>query len=308
MLAERTVAEPVDEELSAAEDLEERLIVIVEQIEAAIAVFALFDGEEQGLYGSAYAAAQMRAAGLDVEGMLANDIIGSSLGQNGVRDRHDVRLFADGPPPTETPSQAAIRRAMGSENDSPARELARFIQTEADAAAPDMNVWVIYRQDRFLRGSDHLSFLQNGFPGVRLTEPNEDYRHEHQDVQVVNGVQFGDLEQFVDDNYIRDVARVNAAALVALADGPAAPQGVKIILSPLSPDTTLTWQANSDPDLAGYEIVYRDTTDPQWSHVIKVGNVTSYTISGLTKDNYDFGVRAVDTDGNRSVAVFPAPG
>ena len=250
----------------------------------------------------------MKAAGLDVEGMLQNDIIGSSLGQNGVRDRHDVRLFADGVPPTETAGQAAVRQGMGSENDSPARELARFVQTEADAAVPDMNVWMIYRRDRFLRGSDHLSFLQHGYPGLRFTEPNEDYRHQHQDVQVVNGVQFGDLEQFVDYDYVRNVARVNAAALVALADGPADPTGVKIILSPLSPDTTLTWNANTDSDLAGYEIVYRDTTDPQWSHVIKVGNVTSYTITGLTKDNYEFGVRAVDTDGNRSPAVFPAPG
>lgn len=296
-----------DDGSGVAAVLELARVMATHRFDATI-VFALFDGEEQGLFGSAFAAAQMKAAGTDVEGMLTNDIIGSSLGQNGVRDRHDVRLFADGPPPTETASQAAIRRALGSENDSPARELARFVQTAADAAVPDMNVWVIYRQDRFLRGSDHLSFLRQGYPGLRFTEPNEDYRHQHQDVQVVNGVQFGDLEQFLDYDYIRNVARVNAAALIALADGPADPTGVKIILSPLSPDTTLTWNANTDPDLAGYEIVYRDTTDPQWSHVIKVGNVTTYTIKGLTKDNYDFGVRAVDTHGNRSVAVFPAPG
>jgi Zn-dependent M28 family amino/carboxypeptidase len=295
-----------DDGSGVAAVLELARVMATRQFDATI-VFALFDGEEQGLFGSAFAAAQMKAAHTDVAGMLQNDIIGSSLGQNGVRDHHDVRLFADGPPPTETPADAAVRRAMGSENDSPARELARFVQTAAAAAVPDMNVWLIYRQDRFIRGSDHQSFLQQGYAGLRFTEPNEDYRHEHQDVRVENGVQFGDLEQFLDYKYIRDVTRVNAAALIALANGPAAPQGVKIDVTTLSPDTTLHWQPNTDSDLAGYEIVYRDTTDPQWSHVIKVGNVTTYTIKGLTKDNYEFGVRAVDTDGNRSVATFPAP-
>jgi len=120
-------------------------------------------------------------------------------------------------------------------------------------------------------------------------------------------VQFGDLEQFLDYNYIRNVTRVNAAALIALADGPAAPRGVKLDVSGLTPNTHITWQANTEPDLKGYEIVYRDTTDPQWSHVVRVGNVTDYTLNGVTEDNYLFGVRAVDTDGNRSVVSFAGP-
>jgi Fibronectin type III domain len=239
--------------------------------------------------------------------MFSNDIIGSSLGQNGERDRRDVRLFADGPPPNETPAEAAIRRTMGGENDTPARELARFIRDEAEPAVPTMNVWIIYRRDRFLRGSDHGPFLDNRYPAVRFTEPNEDFRHEHQNVRVENGVQFGDLEQFLDFDYIANVARVNAAALAALANGPAAPQNVKVEASTLSTDTQLEWTANTEPDLAGYEIVYRDTTEPFWSHVIKVGNVTSFTVKNITKDNFLFGVRAVDTDGNRSVVTFPVP-
>jgi len=190
--------------------------------------FVTFAGEEQGTFGSVFFAAQAKAAGMNIAGMFSNDIIGSSLGQNGERDRRDVRLFADGPPPNETPAEATIRRTMGGENDTPARQLARFIRDEAEPAVPTMNVWIIYRRDRFLRGSDHGPFLDNRYPAVRFTEPNEDFRHEHQNVRVENGVQFGDLEQFLDYDYIANVARVNAAALAALANGPAAPQSVKV--------------------------------------------------------------------------------
>ena len=273
----------------------------------ATIVFAVFSGEEQGTFGSVNFAARLKAAGTNVAGMFSNDIIGSSLGQNGVRDRRDLRVFAEGPSPQETPVQAATRRTMGGENDSPPRELARFVREAAQAAIPKMNVWIIYRRDRFLRGTDDGPFLDQGYPGLRMTEPNEDYRHEHQDVRVENGVQFGDLEQFLDYDYIANVARVNLAALAALANGPAAPSGVKVEASTLTVDTTLSWQPNTEPDLAGYEIVYRDTNMPYWQHTIPVGNVTSYTVKGITKDNYLFGVRAVDKDGNRSVVTFPVP-
>jgi hypothetical protein len=295
-----------DDGLGVAAVLEMARAMATHHFDATIK-FVAFSGEEQGTFGSLFYATQAKAAGENVAGMFSNDIIGSSLGQNGERDRRDVRLFADGPPPNETPAEAAIRRTMGGENDTPARELARFIRDEAEPAVPTMNVWIIYRRDRFLRGSDHGPFLDNRYPAVRFTEPNEDFRHEHQNVRVENGVQFGDLEQFLDFDYIANVARVNAAALAALANGPAAPQNVKVEASTLSTDTQLEWTANTEPDLAGYEIVYRDTTEPFWSHVIKVGNVTSFTVKNITKDNFLFGVRAVDTDGNRSVVTFPVP-
>jgi Peptidase family M28/Fibronectin type III domain len=273
----------------------------------ATIVFAVFSGEEQGTFGSVNFAARLKAAGTNVAGMFSNDIIGSSLGQNGVRDRRDLRVFAEGPSPQETPAQAAIRRTMGGENDSPPRELARFVREAAQAAIPKMNVWIIYRRDRFLRGTDDGPFLDQGYPGLRMTEPNEDYRHEHQDVRVENGVQFGDLPQFVDYDYIANVTRLNLAALAALANGPAAPSGVKVEASTLTVDTSLEWQPNTESDLSGYEIVYRDTNMPYWQHTIPVGNVTSYTVKGITKDNFLFGVRAVDKDGNRSVVTFPVP-
>ena len=269
--------------------------------------FVTFAGEEQGLFGSTFFANQAKLAGLNIAGMFSNDIIGSSLGQSGERDTRDVRLFAEGPPSNETAQETALRQTMGSENDSPARQLARFVQEQADRAVPEMNVWIIYRRDRFPRSSDHVPFLNNRYPADRFTEPNEDFRHEHQDVRVENGVQLGDLPQFLDYSYIAHVAQINGATLAALANGPAAPSGMKVEASTLSVDTQLEWQPNPEPDLAGYEIVYRDTTAPTWTNTIKVGNVTSYTVKGITKDNYLFGVRAVDSDGNKSVVSFPAP-
>jgi hypothetical protein len=240
--------------------------------------FVTFAGEEQGLFGSTFFANQAKQQGLNIAGMFSNDIIGSTLGQSGERDTRDVRLFAEGPPSNETAQEAALRRTMGSENDSPARQLARFVREQAERAVPEMNVWIIYRRDRFLRASDHVPFLDNRYPADRFTEPNEDFRHEHQDVGVENGVQFGDLPQFLDYRYIANVAQINGAALAALANGPAAPSAVKVEASTLSVDTQVEWQPNTEPDLAGYEIVYRDTTAPDWQHVIPVGNVTSYTV------------------------------
>ncbi|HEY7196805.1 MAG TPA: M28 family metallopeptidase [Gaiellaceae bacterium] len=295
-----------DDGSGVAAVLEMARVMATHEFDATIK-FAVFSGEEQGLFGSTFFAEQAKQQGLNIAGMFSNDIIGSSLGQNGERDRRDVRLFAEGPPSNETADETALRNTMGSENDSPARQLARFVKEQAEPAVHNMNVWIIYRRDRFLRASDHVPFLDRRYPANRFTEPNEDFRHEHQNVRVESGVQFGDLPRFVDFEYVAQVARVNAAALAALADGPAAPQGVKVEASTLSVDTQLEWQPNPEPDLAGYEIVYRDTTEPLWSHRIKVGNVTSFTVKGITKDNFLFGVRAVDRHGNRSVVSFPVP-
>jgi hypothetical protein len=170
-----------------------------------------------------------------------------------------------------------------------------------------MKVMLIYRRDRYGRGGDHQPFLERGFPAVRFTEVNEEYRHQHQNVRIEDGVQYGDLPEFVDFAYIANVARVNAASLAALALAPARPKGVSILTARLSNDTDLKWDANKEPDLAGYEIVWRDTTSPVWTNSKPVGNVTTFTMKGMSKDNYFFGVRAVDKDGNRSVVVYPKP-
>jgi hypothetical protein len=218
-----------------------------------------------------------------------------------------VRVFSEGVPSNETPEQANTRRGVGGENDSPSRQLARFIAETAARDVPAMKVTMVYRRDRYLRGGDHRPFLERGYAAVRFTEPNEDYNHQHQNVRIENGVQYGDLPQFVDFNYVANVSRVNAASLAALAMAPARPQNVGIVTSRLTNDTDLKWDANMEPDLAGYEIVWRDTTSPVWTNSKMVGNVTSYTMKGMSKDNFFFGVRSLDKAGNRSQVSFPRP-
>ena len=273
----------------------------------ATIIFMAVAGEEQGLLGSTYAAEQAKLNGMDVEAMFTNDIIGSSLGGNGVRDAHTVRVFSEGVPSNEKPEEATVRRGVGGENDSASRQLARFIKETGERYVPGMRVMMVYRRDRYLRGGDHIPFLERGFAAVRFTEPNEDYRHQHQNVRNENGVQYGDLPQFDDFNYIANVARVNAASLAMLALAPARPKNAGLVTTRLTNDTDLKWDANKETDLAGYEIVWRDTTSPVWTNARAVGNVTSYTMKGMSKDNYFFGIRAVDKQGNRSPVSFPRP-
>jgi hypothetical protein len=169
-----------------------------------------------------------------------------------------------------------------------------------------MKVMTVYRRDRYGRGGDHQPFLERGYAAVRFTEPNENYHHQHQNVRVENGIQYGDLPEYDDFNYIANVARVNAASLAMLALAPARPKNAELA-SGLADDSTLKWDANKETDLAGYEIVWRETTSAVWTNVRFVGNVTTYTLKGMSKDNYFFGVRAVDQQGNRSPASYPHP-
>lgn len=273
----------------------------------ATIIFMAVAGEEQGLLGSTYFAEQAKQKRMDVEAMFTNDIIGSSLADNGVRDAHTVRVFSEGVPSNESSEEANVRRGVGGENDSSSRQLARFIKETAARYVPGMRVMMVYRRDRYLRGGDHRPFLERGFAAVRFTEPNEDYRHQHQNVRLENGVQYGDLPQFVDYNYVSNVARVNAASLAVLALAPARPKNAAIVTTRLTTDTDLKWDANVEKDFAGYEIVWRDTTSPVWTNARAVGNVTSYTMKAMSKDNYFFGVRALDKQGNRSPVSFPRP-
>ncbi|MFC4147840.1 M20/M25/M40 family metallo-hydrolase [Micromonospora mangrovi] len=296
-----------DDDASGVAVLMELARVMATRPVEATVVFAAVAGEEQGLYGSAYLAGQLKAAGVDVQGMFSNDIVGSSTADDGTRDPRTVRLFAEGVPTAETPAEASVRQSVGGENDSPSRQLARFVADVAENGATGMRIRVVYRRDRYLRGSDHISFLRQGWPAGRFTEPNEDFAHQHQDVRVVDGVQYGDLPEFCDFDYITRVARVNGAALWSLAQAPGTPKGAVIVTSNLTNDTTLRWQRGDEPDLAGYEVLWRETTAAEWQRVIAVGDVTEVTVD-LSKDNVFFGVRAVDRDGHRSPVAFPRPG
>jgi Peptidase family M28 len=273
-------------------------------------VFATVAGEEQGLYGSAFMAQQMKAAGADVQGMFSNDIVGASQGWDGTKpDPHTLRLFVEGIPTAATDAQIALMRSVGGENDGATHQLARFVTEVAPFELTDMNVRVIWRRDRYLRGSDHISFQQQGYPAARFTEPRENFDHEHQNTQVVNGVQFGDLIEFVDFDYTARAAKVNGAALWALATAPGTPKNLQIHTTPPGTLagtnlTTLSWNANPEPDLVGYEVVMRETTAADWTSAIDVGNVTTITLD-ISKDNVQFGVRAVDQAGHRSPVAFP---
>src|SRR5882724_3425078 len=270
----------------------------------ATIIFMTVPGEEQGLLGATHFAEEAKKANMDIEAMFTNDIIGSSLGGNGVRDPHTVRVFSEGVPSNETTQEATTRRSVGGENDSPSRQLARFIKETSEYYVPAMKVWLIYRRDRYGRGGDHQPFLERGYAAVRFSEPNENYQHQHQNVRTENGIQYGDLPQFDDFNYIANVARVNAAALGALASAPARPKNVTFP-SGLANDTPIEWDANKEPDLVCYEFVWRDTTEATWTHSQSVGNVQIFTMKGMSKDNFFFGVRAVDNDGNRSPVTYP---
>ncbi len=271
----------------------------------ATIVFMTVPGEEQGLLGATYFAEQAKQKNLNIAAMFTNDIIGNTHGGNGVHDDRTVRVFSEGVPSNETTLEATTRRSIGGENDSPSRQLGRFVKEVGERYVKGFRVTIIYRRDRYGRGGDHIPFLERGFPAVRFTEPNEDYHHQHQNVRTENGVVYGDLPQFVDFPYVAQVARVNAAALAEMALAPAAPKEVRFQTRGLAYDTDLQWSPSKEPDLAGYEVVWRETTSPVWTHSRSAGKETSFKAKGMSKDNYFFGVRAVDTAGHRSPVSYP---
>jgi hypothetical protein len=293
----------------------------------ATLVFMAVAGEEQGLLGANHWANEARRKDLDVAGMITNDIIGSSVGQDGRRDDRSVRLFANGFSPLLSQMIAARRgkadgaerwreqmeaelealARSGGEADTPTHQLGRHLKDVGERYVQGFTVNLVPRRDRYLRGGDHLPFLDRGYAAVRFTEPNEDYRHQHQNVRVENGVQYGDLPEFVDFAYVAQVARVNAAGPASLALAPAAPKDAGIEVVALTNDTTLRWAANIEPDLAGYRIVWREPASAVWQHARDVGNVVRYTLKDLSKDHFLFGVQAIDRDGNASPAAFPKP-
>ena len=273
----------------------------------ATIIFVTVAGEEQGLLGSTYFAQQALEKKMNIEGMFTNDIVGGVTSQKNSPNRNKIRVFSEGVPSDETEQQARTRRSVGGENDSPSRELARFIKEQADRYLKNFKVWMIYRRDRYLRGGDHIPFLERGYSAVRFTEADEDYTHQHQNVRTENDVFYGDTPDYVDFEYTANVARVNLIALASLASAPAKPKNVGIVTARLTNDTELKWDANTDTDLAGYEIVWRETTAPEWTDSSFVGNVTNFLVKGRSKDNYFFGVRAVDKAGNKSPVVYPRP-
>lgn len=274
------------------------------QFDATI-IFMTVPGEEQGLLGAAHWAEEAKKKNLNIAAMFTNDIVGNTLGGNGVRDNRRVRLFSEGVPTTETEADARIRQSNGGENDGPSRQLARYIKEVGERYLPNFEVTLVFRRDRYGRGGDHNAFLQRGFTAVRFTEPNEDFSRQHQKVREENGIKYGDVFEMADPAYIAQVARINAIAMASMALAPAPPAGVQFKTGRQEYDTTVAWQANKEPDVAGYRIVWRETYQPFWQRSIEVGNVAEFVMKGLSKDDYFFAVQAIDKDGNASVPAFP---
>jgi hypothetical protein len=272
----------------------------------ATVVFACVAGEEQGLFGSRFLAKQYRLRNANIAGMITNDIVGNSVSTLGVNDDRRLRVFSEGVPTAESEEDRKVRIAIGGESDSPARQLARFVNDAAAAYVPAFDAMLVMRRDRFLRGGDHTAFSEQGYAAVRLTEMQENFDRQHQNVRVENGRDYGDTVEHVDFDYLTRVAKVNAAALASLALAPAPPANCRILAAKLENTTTLAWDIGKEPDLAGYEVVWRETTAPQWQQARNVGRVATYTHE-LSKDHYQFGVRAIDRDGHRSVVAFPVP-
>lgn len=274
-------------------------------------VFLCTEGEEQGLIGAKYHADTAAAVHEHICAVLNNDIVGDSSGPGGDPARaapHTIRLFSEALPRNPPATEYAEIRNLASESDSPSREIARFIAEIAKQENTAVKPMLVFRTDRFLRGGDHMSFNEAGFPAVRFCETYENYKHQHQTPRIEkdeqgNEVQYGDLPQFVDIEYLTNVTKLNAAALIHLANAPSPPAHTRIITAKLETSTTLRWDKSPEPDVAGYEVVWRDTTAPQWEHVKDVGVATEITMEE-SKDNFFFGVRAYDKDGYRSPVAF----
>src|SRR6185437_3053989 len=215
-----------------------------------------------------------------------------------------VRVFSEGIPTAATPEQIGAIRALGGENDSASRELARYVRRVGKEYLPgSFQPMVVFRRDRYLRGGDHISFNIEGFPAVRFTEFREDYNHQHQTLRTENGIEYGDLPKFVDFNYVANVARVNAATLASLASAPAPPTKPRLIAHELENDSKLEW--GPAPGATGYEVLWRKTTDADFPEE----NVTRTTDTKIdmpeSKDNVIFGVRSVDAKGHNSMIEIP---
>jgi hypothetical protein len=269
-------------------------------------VFVAFVGEEQGLYGAANLAKRAKAEGWNVHLLLNNDIIGNSYGmETDLKDNKSVRVFSEGVSALETPAQTAARQSAGTENDGNARQAARYIKEVAERYVDQLDVKLIYRRDRFLRGGDHTPFSAQGFVAVRITEMNEDFNRQHQDIRTENGFKFGDLPEYVDYTYLQKVTRMNMSVMANLALSAQEPENVGVVTSGLTNKTQLKWDAPKGKSPYGYYILMRETTSPFWERkfLVKENGATL----NYSKDNYFFGVQSVDENGHESLVVVPKP-
>ena len=271
---------------------------------AATIIFVTVSGEEQGLLGAYYLANKAKKDGWQIEAVLNNDIMGSNnSNETNIIDNTKIRVFSEGLPAYETEKQVKLIRQMGWENDGKARQLARYVKEIGERYVANIEVKLVYRNDRFLRGGDHTPFVEQGFAAVRLTEMNENFTRQHQDVRVENNIEYGDLEQYIDYEYLRKNTAINLCNLANLAKAPQVPGDVKIETKRLSNYTQLSWKAPKTEMLKGYYILVRETANAFWEKKIFT-TATSIQLP-YSKDNYFFAVQSIGTDGNESLMIVP---
>ena len=270
-------------------------------------IFVAVEGEEQGLLGARYMAKKARKENWNINAMITNDISGNSFSsETGLHDNTRLRVFSEGVPTVETKEEEQLRKEIFSENDGKARQLARYIKECGERYVDQYEVVMIYRNDRFLRGGDHIPFCQEGFPAVRITEMNENYDQQHQDVRVENGTQYGDLEKYIDYEYLKKNAGINLSAIANLASSPAEPENVGILTKKLTNKSNLQWgipKKGKKP--SGYFVLMRQTSESVWTRKIFVKE-NEVTLP-YSKDNYLFAVQSVDENGHASLPVIPKP-
>jgi hypothetical protein len=273
----------------------------------ATIIFVTVSGEEQGLLGSGYMAKKARAQNWNIEAVLNNDIMGSNnSNETNIIDNTRVRVFSEGLPFYDLDKQAKQIRQLGLENDGKARQLARYVKEVGERYVDNLEVVMVYRNDRFLRGGDHSPYVENGYPAVRITEMNENYNHQHQDVRTEKGVVFGDLVEFMDFEYLRKNTAMNLANLANLAKSPGMPQEVRVEVRNLTNGTQLMWKAPAYGKVKGYYILMRETTSAVWQK--KIFTTQTDVKMPYSKDNYFFAVQSVGDAWNEGLPVVPAPG
>jgi hypothetical protein len=271
---------------------------------SATIIFITVSGEEQGLLGAYYLAKKAKQEGWQIEAFLNNDIMGSNnSNETNIIDNTRIRVFSEGLPAYETEKKATEIRRLGLENDGKARQLARYVKEIGERYVANIEVKLIYRNDRFLRGGDHTPFVEQGFAAVRFTEMNENYTRQHQDVRIENGIEYGDLEKHIDYEYLRKNTAINLSNLANLAKAPQTPSQVTIETKKLSNNTQLNW-TNKDPkNTKGYFVLIRETTSAFWEK--KIFTTNTQMILPYSKDNYFFAVQSVNQNGNESLPIVP---
>ena len=270
----------------------------------ASVVFVTFSGEEQSLLGSKLLAEKAKNESWQIEAVLNNDMIGNTKsGETNETNDRILRVFSEGLPYADLDKKALNIRNIGLENDGESRQLARYIKEIVEKYVKKIDVKLVYRNDRFLRGGDHSSFVNYGFPSVRLTEYYENYDHQHQDIRTEKGKQYGDLPEFVDYNYLKKNVAANIAVLASLAKSTSKPEQVEVDVKELTNSTTLHWKKPKSGKPIGYYLLIRETDSPLWQKKIFTKELTIKI--PLSKDNYIFAVQSVNETGNLSLPVIP---